>query len=98
MSQVEIMVSIRENATGRTVVELDKCNANDDGAPSPFWWRDGNGACDCNRKIFFIRWTSDPEFDPTEDDCPCGDGAYSVNLATLDETMAPTTFYREFEE
>lgn len=50
---------------------------------SEFWWSEGNGACDCNRKVIFDR-VSDPEsprYDP--DIYPCGETEYSVLEARL---------------
>lgn len=47
-----------------------------------FWWRDGNGSCDCNRHISFegsvidVAGTELASVEP--DDTRCGDGAYAV--------------------
>lgn len=32
-----------------------------------FWWNDGNGSCDCNKRIFFHRVAG--ELDGDKDDC-----------------------------
>ena len=41
-----------------------------------FWWEDGNGGCDCNRELEFLRATvGEPQHDP-----PCGEGRYTVEL------------------
>jgi hypothetical protein len=89
--QVPIIAYIRDNATGEVVEDRSDCNAFPDGAPNPFWWqRDmGNAGCDCNRKIFFHRRKG---VEPEDEETPCGDSAFDVNLATLDGNV----FYREF--
>lgn len=33
---------------------------------STFWWSDGNGSCDCNRRIFFERESDEYESDDDE--------------------------------
>lgn len=44
---------------------------------SLFWWTEGNGACDCNRHLWFERWVN-PDYDA---DVPCGNDAYYVECA-----------------
>lgn len=53
-----------------------------DGDWSEYWWLEGNGACDCNRKRTFEE-VMDPDLPEDETSCPCGSGAYSVLEARL---------------
>lgn len=40
------------------------------------WWTEGNGGCDCNRELEFLRATTgEPQHDP-----PCGNGRYTVEV------------------
>ena len=36
---------------------------------SHFWWSEGNGCCDCNRRIFFERETDEYVGDEDNEDC-----------------------------
>src|SRR5687768_13069390 len=86
---VKIVAHIRLNATGEVRAypmsfPLDW----EEDTPSDFMWTDGNYACDCNRALFFGYATGD-EMD--DDDTPCGEGAYAVNLANA---KTGTIFYR----
>ncbi len=55
---------------------------------SDFFWLEGNGACDCNRYQFFEE--AGGRDDAYEDDAPCGDTAYSVLRAILEDgTIIP---------
>lgn len=74
---VEVIVKIRENATG----EVRECLSHEilergNDYPSSYIWEDGNFSCNCNRSLFFGRAGGEEE--PMEADC--GDGLYSVQL------------------
>ena len=58
IEEFEVEVHIMRNAD--SVVRVHKCKqwVWDSYPPDPpswsdFWWSDGNGSCDCNRKTFF---------------------------------------------
>lgn len=46
----------------------------------PFWWSEGNGSCDCNRELFFLRARGEDD----EDDVECGDERYSIRCSDAD--------------
>lgn len=48
---------------------------------SDFWWTEGNGACDCNRRIMFDEAGGDEE-DPNNE---CSDHLYTVLYADLED-------------
>lgn len=79
MSWVRSVVEVRKNDTGeiREFVNDYELLEIGDSAPSTFMWADGNYSCDCNRALFFLRAG---EEDDSEDETPCGDGAYSVRV------------------
>lgn len=54
------------------------------------WWKEGNGACDCNRGLFFIEAMGVPL-----ENCPCGTGRYSVRLSDADTKVI---FYDELDQ
>jgi hypothetical protein len=62
----------------------------DDGPhPSTFNWEENNYKCDCNRHLFFHRANGHE----AEDDAPCGESMYAVNLANA---KTGEVYYREF--
>ena len=71
---------IRQNATGK-VVRYHTELFTPQGYDGLFIWEEGNYLCDCNRAIFFC-----------DDDIPCGEGKYSVNIEVDGEVI-----YREYE-
>lgn len=87
------VVIIRDNAskeerTYRPSTEWDP-------ESSVYWWTEGNMGCDCNRRVDFARAGGPgPEGDPYHnkllEDSQCGDEAYSVLRAILDDgTIVP---------
>jgi hypothetical protein len=88
--QVEITARYRLNAAGEVREQRMGCNTFDDGKPNPFWWkrREGNAGCDCNRAIFFHRIGG---VELGDEEGPCGDDAYDVQLEGPDGI-----FYDEF--
>lgn len=76
---------IRDNATG--LVRPFSTEEPED--LSTFNWQENNFSCDCNRGIFFSRAGAEQE----DNDAPCGQGRYSVNLRRED---TGETYYREF--
>jgi hypothetical protein len=57
------------------MVDCDWEDESADGGGTMWLWTDGNFCCDCNRYLFFQRAANKDEID---DDCRCGDSAYSV--------------------
>lgn len=57
-----------------------------------FWWQDGNGSCDCNRRLYFYRvlYGDDDYLDIPE---VCSHGQYIVSL-----TVAGAVVYEENQE
>lgn len=45
---------------------------------SRFWWEEGNGACDCNRRLAFEQ-VADPEFCERVE-CNVGENEYDIEL------------------
>lgn len=67
-----VQAHLRKVATGEVrVYEIAR------GADSPdtalFWWTEGNGSCDCNRRDFFADAGGEPREDDDDDD-PCSFG------------------------
>ncbi|WP_449411121.1 hypothetical protein [Methylobacterium komagatae] len=61
---------------------------------TPFWWRDGNYACDCNRKTTWLRLADEYPEDCTDEEdealCPCGHGSFRVaELVLMDGRRIP---------
>ena len=82
-------IQIRKNDTGETFVyEDDVLWDEEKDCLSVFIWTDGNFSCDCNRKIFF-----DNIGYQDQDDAPCGEGAYSVNII---DPVTGKFLYKEF--
>ncbi len=46
------------------------------------WWRNGNGECDCNRRMHF-EWANDPAAE-SEHDLDCGSSAFAVPWIEID--------------
>jgi len=78
-------VVIRRNSDGQKRVYISNLEWDD----STFWWTEGNGGCDCNRKRFFER-VADPDW---AGEAPCWTGPepeYSILEARLsDGTIIP---------
>jgi hypothetical protein len=89
---VWVDVQLRHNATGevRTSRQWMIYEPEDGEHPSDYIYSEGNYSCDCNRHLFFHRAAG---VEPDED-CPCGDEAYSVNLVNPKDGAV---FYREFQ-
>lgn len=91
---IDVVVEVMCVATGerREREESMLYMPEEDGdTPSSSWWREGNGGCDCNRVLTFLRAANEPDDD---DETPCGDGAYRVNLRN---PVTGEVFYREFD-
>mgnify|MGYP007031192178 CR=1 FL=1 len=73
---LHIKVSLKFQGKGYSFID-DHSAYTYDGAdePSPYWWEEGNGDCDCNRSLF-IREHCDKEFPEME----CGDTIELVGL------------------
>ena len=78
---------ITDTTTGETrAVRMDY----EFGTGSAYWWRDGNGSCDCNRGRWFQEDVDDDHFvEPS-----CGDGRYRVRC--VDD--AGNVLYEDEEE
>ena len=72
---MKLKVEIRRNSDG--VIATDVWP---DWNYNTFWFEEGNGACDCNRELFFSRASKEKEPDELE----CGDDRFSVRLSDSD--------------
>lgn len=89
-------VVIRRNSDNvkRVHVDLGEWNRemiNDVETIDEYWWLEGNGGCDCNRKHLFDA-VADPDAPDDDISCPCnvGPNEYSVLEARLpDGTIIP---------
>lgn len=89
---VKIIAEIRNNLTGEVVeFENEGILKNDEEFPSIFIWKEGNFACDCNRRIFFK--TAKNELTDDIFDMECSDGEFSVNLKNK---LNNYIYYKEF--
>ena len=80
-------VLIRNNETGEERL-YPLCKEVPWGDGSYYWWTEGNMSCDCNRHMSFLRAggpgpVDDPHWNDVDRDC--GDGAYSVPYAVLED-------------
>lgn len=67
-------VVIRNNETGEVRIHKENVNTWEEG--SLWWWEEGNGSCDCNRFLYFMRSNNeDMEHVPIPD---CGDRLFSI--------------------
>lgn len=71
----EYIVGIRKNETNEVVFCPQDIKWHD---CSLFWWTEGNGGCDCNRVLMFLRarGSIDEEFE--SDDDKCGTDKYTL--------------------
>jgi hypothetical protein len=81
---VDVIVEIRENATG-LVREHDDSLADGD----PYIWSDGNYCCDCNRGLFFARAGGQQDAN-----VQCSADLYSVRVRSKE---TGSVFYKEFD-
>lgn len=54
--------------------------ADEHGSGSIWWWTEGNGGCDCNRALFFLRAGGESDDD---DETECGHTAYRIPQIVL---------------
>ena len=89
---VWVDVQLRRNDSGEIRVKRNWMifDPEDGEQPNTFMYEEGNYACDCNRHLFFHRANG---VEP-DDERPCGDTAYSVNLINPKDGRV---FYREFD-
>ena len=81
---MDLKVEIRRNSDGTIAVDVFKdCDFN------TYWWEEGNGACDCNRELYFLTALGTPA-----EDADCGAGRYSVRLCDND---SGEVLYNELE-
>lgn len=83
------IVRIRNNSTGEIRQRVEEFCLEDDGSPSLFIWQEGNFSCDCNRWLFFHDFPDCEE----DDEGPCGDSAFSVEILDLNGKV----LYSEFD-
>ena len=89
---IEIIAHIRNNQTGEIRQYKDDAIWDEDnGCPHLFIWEEGNYSCDCNRKIF---WGDSIGHEYEDEETPCGDGDFSINL---ENPKTGEIFYREYE-
>ena len=73
---VKVFVKIREVATGKVVdysIDIEDKYADNQG----FYYGEGNGSCDCNRKLMFGQ-AQGIEF--SDEETPCGSKAFEVQV------------------
>ena len=88
---VQAIALIRDNTTGEVVeYPTEELLEEGEASPSDFNWSENNYSCDCNRRLFFQRVKGVKE----EDDVPCSDGLFSVNLKNA---LTGEVYYKEFE-
>ena len=68
-------VVIRRNSDGQKRVHVSHTDYFHP-CGSAFWWEEGNGGCDCNRKLFFEQ-VADPEWEG-ETSCNVGPNEYDI--------------------
>lgn len=92
--KVDLQIQIKRVADGvvSTVVrpDWDWYDGVENPDPLPYWWTDGNAACDCNRHGWFQEGFGLPE----DEEHPCGDAEYEVQLIDL---KTGKLLYTEFE-
>ena len=76
MPKLPVICRIREVTSGREVDYLTDVDAKYSDSQR-FWWEEGNGSCDCNRKLFF-GYAQGIEF--TDEETPCTQSAYKVRV------------------
>lgn len=80
-------IFIRKNATGEVRHGRERMASE---ASAVSWWSDGNGACDCNRELYFERYGGkEIDYDT------CSDGRFSVCIRSPETGV---WWYREWEE
>lgn len=76
---VPITARITSTKTGETRDYLTKLYTTVD-YDGIFQWEEGNYSCDCNRYIFFENVIGRTYQDITEEERPCSDGLFTVEL------------------
>ena len=76
MSEIPVVVRIREVATRK---EFDYHTSVDEkyADGQRFYYEDGNGSCDCNRKLMF-GYAQETSF--SDEETPCGQSRYLVRV------------------
>lgn len=88
----DVIVQIKHVATGEVVEFTHPLTYNEETKTFEYFvFEDGNFACDCNRAIFFDRYSGREVKDL--DTYECSVGVYRVNLINPD---TGEVFYREF--
>ena len=82
---LHIKVHLRFDGKDYTFID-DHSDFDYEGAdePSPYWWEEGNGACDCNRSLF-IKRECDGKFPEME----CGDSIKLIDLEFIGDWKYP---------
>ncbi len=83
--KIKCVAHIKHNATG----VVRQYPTEESAELNPFWWEEGNGCCDCNRRLFFARVDGEKE----DWGSPCSHDKYSVNLERVKDGYV---YYREF--
>lgn len=82
MPNIKIEIRREEDGEVRSTVWKDSVF-------SEFWWSEGNGSCDCNRELFFLRAKGEDE----PDEVQCGEERFCVRVSDAD---TGEVFYAEF--
>lgn len=83
MTRLKVIAKIREVASGREVDYITDVDARYADSQR-FWWEEGNGSCDCNRKLFF-GYAQGIEF--SDEETPCTQYAYKVRVIVDEEVI-----------
>lgn len=91
---VEAYAVIRDNDTGELrVYQTEELMLQEETQPRTFIWKDGNYACDCNRRLFFKRSHQEETETDSDYEYECTGGLYSVNLYNKRDNKI---YYQEF--
>jgi hypothetical protein len=83
MTKTPVTIHIREVSTGKevSIVEEVEDRYLD---TERFYYEEGNGSCDCNRKLMFGRALGIEFSDP---ETPCGSGKYQIRVSIGDHVI-----------
>lgn len=87
LPRIELKLEIKRNSDG--LISIDIWN---DWAYNDYWFEEGNGSCDCNRELFWLRAQGLMK-DYTETEC--GDDRYSLRLSN---NITGEILYNEIDE
>lgn len=83
MSTQNIVIRIREVSTGKEIESIQEVDEEylDN---QRFYYEEGNGCCDCNRKLLFGQ-VQDIEF--SDEETPCGYEKFKIQVLVADKII-----------